>query len=109
MKALAALGTSTSRTLNHRPSTRCAAPPLRSGPSGDCLWPSVRETLAGQPEGWPAFDCPEVRRRGAAPLSRTNVHVYTDADGNRAVGLSPPLRLDRSADRFRGPLRNGAG
>ena len=43
------------------------------------------------------------------PLSRTNVHVYTDADGNRAVGLSPPLRLDRSADRFRGPLRNGTG
>ena len=37
MKALAALGTFTSRTLNHRPSTRCAGPPLRSGPSGDCL------------------------------------------------------------------------
>ena len=27
MKALAALGTFTSRTLNHRPSTRCAGPP----------------------------------------------------------------------------------
>ncbi len=107
MKALAALGTFTSRTRNHRPSTRYAGPPLRSGPSGDCLWPSVREALAGQPEGWPAFDCPEVRRREAAPLSRTNVHAYTDADGNRAVGLSPRLRLDRAADRFRGPLRNG--
>ena len=56
--------------------------------------------LAGQPEGWPAFDCPEVRRRGAVPLSRTNTHAYTNADGNRAVGLSQRLRLDRSADRF---------
>ena len=46
----------------------CPGSPLRSGPSGDCLWPSVREALAGQPEGWPAFDCPEVRRRGAACL-----------------------------------------
>ena len=41
-------------------------------------------------------------------LSRTNAHAYTDADDNRAVGLSPRLRLDRSADRFPlAPLRNG--
>ena len=33
-------------------------------------------------------------------LSRTNAHAYTDGDDNRAVGLSPRLRLDRSADRF---------
>ena len=40
--------------------------------------------------------------------SRTNAHAYTDADDNRAVGLSPRLRLDRSADRLTSaPLRNG--
>ena len=50
---------------------------------------------------------PYARSITSRTLSRTNAHAYTDADDNRAVGLSPRLRLDRSADRFpRAPLRN---
>ncbi len=49
---------------------------------------------------------PYARSITSRTLSRTS--AYTDADDNRAVGLSPPLRLDRSADRFPlAPLRNG--
>ena len=33
----------------------------------------MRESLAGQPEGWPLIDWLQVRRRGAAPLSRRTV------------------------------------
>ena len=51
---------------------------------------------------------PCARSTTSRTLSRTNAHAYTDADDNRAVGLSPRLRLDRSADRFPlAPLRNG--
>ena len=53
---------------------------------------------------------PYARSITSRTLSRTNPHAYTDADENRAVGLSPRLRLDRSADRFLlAPLRNGVG
>ena len=52
---------------------------------------------------------PYARSITSRTLSRTNAHAYTDTDDNRAVGLSPHLRLDRSADRFPlAPLRNGA-
>ena len=51
---------------------------------------------------------PYARSITSRTLSRTNAHAYTDTDDNRAVGLSPRLRLDRSADRFLlAPLRNG--
>ena len=51
---------------------------------------------------------PYARSIASRTLSRTNAHAYTDTDDNRAVGLSPRLRLDRSADRFPlAPLRNG--
>ena len=51
---------------------------------------------------------PYARSTTSRTLSRTNAHAYTDADDNRAVGLSPRLCLDRSADRFPlAPLRNG--
>ena len=51
---------------------------------------------------------PYARSTTSRTLSGTNAHAYTDTDDNRAVGLSPRLRLDRAADRFsRAPLRNG--
>ena len=39
-----------------RPSTRFAAPPLRSGPSGVTAAAGRAGTLVGQPEGWPFFN-----------------------------------------------------
>ena len=55
-EALASLGSRfTSRTVNHRPSTRFAGPPLRSGPSGDCLWPPARDALTGHLEDGPSL------------------------------------------------------
>ena len=65
---------------------------------------------ARNPPGRPDRTRPSLRSETftSRMLSPTNAHAYTDADDNRAVGLSPRWRLDRSADRFTPvPLRNG--
>ena len=61
-KALASLGSRSPRTVSH-------------GRQRGLPRPTVREALAGQPEGWPSIDCLQVRRLRSAPLSRSTVRL----------------------------------
>ena len=51
LKALASLGSVYLAHARPAASSRWAAPALPFGPANDCRGPTVREALAGQPEG----------------------------------------------------------
>ena len=67
-----------------RQSTRCAGPPLRSGPPGDRRARPCGKSLRASRKGWPSLNCPDSRRRGAAPLSRRTAPTDPRRTTNRA-------------------------
>ena len=69
-KALAALGSVYLAHGRPRLSSRCAAPPLRYGPAGDCRGRPCGKPLRASRKAGPAFNRSKSGATGAAPLSR---------------------------------------
>ena len=100
-KALASLGSRSPRTVGRgrQPTSRVlrCAPVQRMTATADRAG-----SLAGQPEGWPAIHCLQVRRLRAAPLSRSTVD-------NSRTGSHAPSGRERRPRAIRTPGATGRG
>ena len=113
LEALAAVGAVYLAHGRPRAVNRCACPPLRSGPLGDCPCPTVREALCGPAGRLARSSTPEVQHRGAAPMSRSTDTADATARTGPSTWTPNPRRTStrRPAHRThvdRPPHRAGA-